>query len=95
MNLQALDSLRQNTHSAYIRFLLDEWELDLQPRSKLIPNPYRIEVTCFSTKDAHGERIPLGEPLSYTLTEAARFGPKELERMLEHIRLSINLNKLI
>ena len=92
MNLQALDSLRQRIHNAYLGALLDEWELELRPRSKLVTKPLRIEVSCFSTKDG---RIPLGEPLSYTIAEASGFGPEELERMYAHVRLIINLNKLI
>lgn len=93
MNLQALDSLRQQIHNSYTRFLLDNWELDLRPRSKLVLSaPRRIEVTCYATKDG---RTQLGEPLSFTLAEASRFGPEELERTLDHIRISINMNKLI
>jgi hypothetical protein len=93
MNLQALDSLRTKVHNSYLSFLLDGWELDIRPRSKLVmSHPRRIEITCFSDRDG---RIPLGAPLSYTIVEAANFGPAELERMLDHIRISINMNKLI
>jgi hypothetical protein len=95
MNLQALDSLRQRVHNSYLSFILDEWELDLRPRSKLLLNPPRIEITCFSTKDATGSRVALGIPLVYSITEASEFGPEELGRMFDHIRLSINMNKLI
>jgi hypothetical protein len=95
MNLQALDALRQRIHNSYLSFLLYEWELDLRPRSKLLFNPPRIEITCFSTKDDTASRVTLGEPLAYTLEEAARFGPDERGRMLDHIHIATNMNKLI
>jgi hypothetical protein len=95
MNLQALDALRRRVHDSYLSYLLDQWELDLRPRSKLLLNPPRIEITCFSTKGTIEQRVPLGGPLVYTITEASGFGPDELERMLDHIRISTNMNKLI
>jgi hypothetical protein len=95
MNLGTLDSLRHHIQNSYLSFLRDEWELDLRPRSKLLLNPPRIEITCFSTKEPVESRVTLGEPLVYTIAEAARFGPEELERMLDHVRISINMNKLL
>lgn len=92
MNLRTLESLRLGIEDSYRQRLLEEWELDLRAKARLNPGKRTIEVNCVRL---HYGRIPLGEPLIYTFSEALNFGPEELERMLNHVRLTINLNKLI
>ena len=92
MNLRTLEALRQPIEDQYRTFLLEEWELDLRARVKLSLARRTVEVHCHRI---HDERVPLGEPLVYTFTEARDFGPDELSRMLDHVKLVINLNKLI
>ena len=92
MNLLTLESLRRTIGDQYTTFLLEEWELDLRARAKLCLARRTIEVCCHRI---HDERVPLGEPLVYTFSEARDFGPAELSRMLDHVKPTINLNKLI
>ena len=92
MNLLTLESLRLPIEDQYRTFLLEEWELDLRARAKLNLSRRTVEVHCHRI---HDERVPLGEPLVYTFAEASAFSPAELSRMLDHVRTTINLNKLI
>jgi hypothetical protein len=92
MNLLTLESLRSTIEDQYRNFLLEEWELDLRARAKLNLARRTVEVRCHRV---HDERIPLGEPLVYTFAEAKAFGPNDLSRMLDHVKLTTNLNKLI
>lgn len=92
MNLLTIEALRHPIQDQYNTFLLEEWELDLRARAKLNLARRTIEVFCHRIHDG---RIPLGEPLVYTFAEAKSFGPTELSRMLDHVRLTININKLI
>jgi hypothetical protein len=92
MNLLTLESMRLPIEDQYRTFLLEEWELDLRARAKLNLARRTIEVHCHRV---HDERVPLGAPLVYTFAEATTFGPAERSRMLDHVSMTINLNKLI
>lgn len=93
MNLQALESLRWRISDAYMTAILDSRELDLRPSTKLVlTNPRRIEIRVSSVRN---ERVPLGEPLVFTIREAQTMGPEILKRMLDHLSIASKLNKLI
>lgn len=94
MNLQSLESLRSDVETRYLSLLLDRWELDIRPRARVYLNyPRRIEVRCYHTRSDF--RVPLGMPLVFELDEARRMGSDELEKMLDHLQIIINLGKLL
>jgi len=96
MNLTQLDASRRSLEDSYYQLLLDEWLLDIRPRATLWVARRTIEIRCYHSTPGSGEaRVPLGEPLAYSFTEAARFGSAELERMLDHAHVTANLSKLL
>lgn len=93
MNLQELEPLRWRISDAYMTAILDSRELDLRPSTKLVlTSPRRIEIRVSSVCDG---RVPLGEPLVFTIDQAATLGPEILERMLDHISIVSKLNQLL
>jgi hypothetical protein len=92
MNLCTFEAMRHSIEDSYRNFLLQEWELDLRARAVLSIVTRTIRVECHRVLDG---RVPLGTPLTYTFAEATAFGPAEFARMIDHVRLSINMNKLL
>lgn len=93
MNLQDLESLRWRISDAYMTAILDSRELDLRPSTKLVlTSPRRIEIRVSSVRDG---RVPLGEPLVFTIQEARDMGSGVLERILDHLSIASKLNKLL
>jgi hypothetical protein len=96
MNLTQLDTLRRALEDTYYQLLLDQWLLDIRPRAMHNVARRTIEIRCYHSTLGSGEaRTPLGEPLVYSIAEAASRSPAGIGRMLDHVRVTANLSKLL
>lgn len=98
MNLSTIESLRNEISLRYFNILSARGGRKLGVHAKFTGAGFAVCPYVRTHDSIIGEanqRVPLGEPLRFTLDEVIHFGPEQFERVRAHVDPIVNLSKLL